>query len=493
MNSFDLVGTSAPKSLPIWVPPAGGLVGAAIVAFFVCRWPLVHSLSLGELIGSAVIDLLEVFLANAATVWSLSAIAPPTVAGNRRRLLLRTSLDALWLAPLSLFIHENSAWATAISAVLVASVVKSFRSLRDGLADPDESLSFSESRSPFGVAESSPDFWRQASGAGAALCVQTGAVAAFAEYPLTASILIGISSAVWTRSFARDTPPRGAPLDGPQYSLSSSSLSRAALIVSLAFLFTAAGMVRYLPHSYGIRGFGIPFQHQARREFPRGDPRGEPQRERTSGGLLAASSEGNSGIILWPKKPAYTKLVAPVPVLGITLLTSHRRAEPLVIPFGGVYWFFKAPDSHPPRTSRQEQGSPEVLNIRSTDRRPLSVEAHENFGSVIDMDCCSRIEIAIRNADRYPDTVSMELVLIDTTVRGKPSQSLGKVMVKSSRPWNIYDERPPASETLNFAIPARASIRRFDEVMVVFRLDAARADAGPKVAIDRFVLVPRGL
>jgi hypothetical protein len=87
----------------------------------------------------------------------------------------------------------------------------------------------------------------------------------------------------------------------------------------------------------------------------------------------------------------------------------------------------------------------------------------------------------------------MELVLIDTTVRGKPSQSLGKVMVKSSRPWNIYDERPPASETLNFAIPVRASIRRFDEVVVVFRLDSARADAGPKVAIDRFVLVPRGL
>jgi hypothetical protein len=67
------------------------------------------------------------------------------------------------------------------------------------------------------------------------------------------------------------------------------------------------------------------------------------------------------------------------------------------------------------------------------------------------------------------------------------------MMVKSTRPWTLYDERPPTSETLNFVIPAHASIRRFDEVMVVFRLDAARADAGPKIAIDRFVLVPRGL
>ena len=68
------------------------------------------------------------------------------------------------------------------------------------------------------------------------------------------------------------------------------------------------------------------------------------------------------------------------------------------------------------------------------------------------------------------------------------------MMVKSTRPWKLYDEpAKPVSETLNFVIPAHASIRRFDEVMVVFRLDAARADAGPKIAIDRFVLVPRGL
>ncbi len=35
----------------------------------------------------------------------------------------------------------------------------------------------------------------------------------------------------------------------------------------------------------------------------------------------------------------------------------------------------------------------------------------------------------------------------------------------------------------------RSSIRRFDEVMVVFRLDAAPADACPGIVIDGFVLV----
>jgi hypothetical protein len=118
------------------------------------------------------------------------------------------------------------------------------------------------------------------------------------------------------------------------------------------------------------------------------------------------------------------------------------------------------------------------------------MEAHENLGSMIDTDCCSRIQIGIRNADRYPETVSMELVLINSALRGKPSQSLGKMVVKSTRPWTLYGEHAATRETLNFVIPAHASIRRFDEVMVVFRLDAARADAGPKIAIDRFVLVP---
>ncbi len=207
-----------------------------------------------------------------------------------------------------------------------------------------------------------------------------------------------------------------------------------------------------------------------------------------------APDESDPGIVLWPETQTQTKLVAPTPVFGNALLTGHGSAKPLEIPFDGVYWFFKAPDQHPPRTSRQAHGSPELVNIRSTDRRPLLMEAHDHLGSMLDLDCCSRIQIAIRNADHYPETVSLELVLINTSMPGEPSQSLGTMMVKSTRPWKLYDEAAkPVSETLNFVVPQHASIRRFDEVMVVFRLDAARADAGPKIAIDRFVLVPRGL
>ena len=188
-----------------------------------------------------------------------------------------------------------------------------------------------------------------------------------------------------------------------------------------------------------------------------------------------------------------TKLVAPAPVIANDLLTSHRIANPLVIPFDGVYWFFKAPDLHPPRRSRQAHGSPELLNIHSTDRRPLSMEAHDNLGSLIDLNCCGKIQIAIRNADLYSETVSLELVLINSSLPGKPSQSLGRVVVKSKRTWNLDQEQASTQEMLSFVIPPHPTIQRFDEVKIVFRLDAFRADDGAKIAIDHFVLVPRGL
>jgi hypothetical protein len=420
-------------------------------------------------------------------VWGLCAIRPGTTRPDTRRLILRTSLDALWLAPLALFIRENSLWVMVIAALFATGAVKSFRLPRDPSeqSDREEALLLSP-RNSFGLPQSSA-FWQQASGAGATLCAEAGAIAAFAGYAFASAFLVGIASAVWTWSFTR-----GAETDRKQTPSSQFSL-RSLSMIALAIVIMAAGLIQYLPHSFRIRGFGVPSRHHARQRSPQGEGRGQPRHEKASGSD-AATGEGDPGIVLWPEKQTLTKLVAPAPVLGNGLLTNHRSAKPLEIPFEGVYWFFKAPDLHPPKTSLQAHGSPELLNIRSTDRRPLSMEAHEHLGSMLELDCCSRIQIAIRNADHYPETVSLELILINASMPGKPSQSLGRMMVKSTRPWKLYDEpSKPTSETLNFAIPAHAAIRGFDEVMVVFRLDAARADAGPKVAIDRFVLVPRGL
>lgn len=488
MSTFDLVGASAPKPFPKWLPPASGLLAALLVATFVSRLPLVHTLSPAEILALAVTNVVEVFLASAAVVWGLSAIRPRPAGVDTRRLILRTSLDALWLAPLALFFRENSVWAMVIAAVFVSRSVKSFRSLQYDMqrTNPEAPLLFLPP-SLLGVTQSSI-FTQQAAGAGATLCAEAGAIAGFAGYPLSSILLVGIASAVWTWSLTKGAQPNAGQAPSRQFS------SRPLSMIALAIVITVAGLIRYLPHSFRIRGFGVPSRYHARQGSPQGERHGQPGALRGFEHPGEAPSESDPGIVLWPESQTQTKLVAPTPVFGDALLTSRGSAKPLEIPFDGVYWFFKAPDLHPPKTSRQAHGSPELVNIRSTDRRPLQMEAHDHLGNMLNLDCCSRIQVVIRNADHYPETVSLELVLINTSAPGKPSQSLGTMMVRSTRPWRLYDDpAKPVSETLSFVIPTHASIRSFDEVMVVFRLDAARADAGPKIAIDRFVLVPRGL
>lgn len=498
MNTLNLLSASEERPITRWLPQTGGLLAAAVVAFTLCRPPLLHTLSWGEIVSAAVARVLAVFAASAATALVLYRLQAGTSAFNARRLALRTSLDALWLAPLALFIRENSAWTIAVAGVLTITVTRSLHLLQDPseLAQTEESPDLFLSLNTFGATESSSWFWRQLAAAGAALCAQTGALAGFAGFLFTAASLVAISSAVWTLSFTRDAIPDRAQ-----------STSRMLLAVAITVVLMVGGLIRYLPNPPQIGAGGVPSRHHSHRAVTRvtlrgeagsekasegGEQRGQPD-QKASEGSFAAVRDANSGVILWPKEQVYTKLVAPAPAVGNGLLNFNRSVKPLTISFNGVYWFFKAPDVQPPTTSRQTHGSPELLDIHSTDRHPLSMEAHENFGSMIDLDCCSRIQIAIRNADLYPETVSLELILVNSSLPGKPSLSLGTIRAKSTPSWRIYERPSPTSETLNFPIPANRSLHGFDEVVIVFRLAALRADDGAKIAIDHFVLVPRGL
>ena len=113
-----------------WLPPVGGLLAAAAVAFL-CGAPLspfaftrrTHRLCHRTSAGSA-----------------------PRKCGNRmgplrdsharstdiRGLVLQTSFNVLWLAPLALLIRENSPWTTSgdRTAVLLAGIVNSIRLLQ---------------------------------------------------------------------------------------------------------------------------------------------------------------------------------------------------------------------------------------------------------------------------------------------------------------------------------------------------------------------------
>ena len=492
MNMLDGLDASTPKPLFKWLAPAAGLFAAAVVACMGCLLPPPRGLSWTGLIASAAERVLLLFVISAATVSGLCLARPNGDKISSRRLAVRTSLDAVWLAPLALLICEKSVWAMAIAAVLAATATRSFHSLQD-LSDKTDAAH--PPLSPLtGSAFSLPDLSRwyrqQFSTVCAALCAEAGALAGFVGYPGVAAILVGTSSCVWTWSFTA-----GGRLRTQETRSAGNSVLRGVLPVGLAIIITVVGLTPYLRNMHNFGGVGVPSKGGSHHGFSSWKGQGEISRAKVSGTSLSQSdfSEAHSGIVLWPEKLTHTTLVAPAPLLGSSLLTSRHSTDPLVIPFNGVYWFFRAPDVRPPKGSREAHGSPEMFNTRSTDRRPLFMEAHQNLGTLIDLDCCSTIQVTIRNADRYPETVSLELILTNVSLPGKPSQSLGSIMVKSTRPWQLYGDRPSVGETLSFRIPGNSAIRRFDEVTIRFHLDPDRGDFGAKIAIERFTLIPQGL
>ena len=108
----------------------------------------------------------------------------------------------------------------------------------------------------------------------------------------------------------------------------------------------------------------------------------------------------------------------------------------------------------------------------------------------IDLNCCRQVQVEIRNADRYPGTVSLELYVMATDSPGSPSLSLGTLPVQSA-PDLKADPVQPVPELLQFSIPEDEALDACNELKVVFRRDRSRADKSARVAIERFVLVPK--
>ncbi|HEV2399058.1 MAG TPA: hypothetical protein VGS27_19085 [Candidatus Sulfotelmatobacter sp.] len=451
-----------------------GMLVAAIVAAISFGLPFGHSLSWSQLLG---IMLEQVFTVSVVCAATVSVLSPAILHKNKSEFLALVrlaSVTALWIAPLTLFMRENSFWSVPIAAPLAIAIAVSFDSAQDIFEIAPNSLliTLHADAAPlkrrFGLQKSIL----------AALAIQIGVLLALGGHIATGTFLAACSFTIWATAYSKAGGLRSPRKSSPLLTM----LVVAALMI--------AGLLHYLQHSYGSH---VVTAHRGLFPHP-SSGKHEKTRARfdtSQVGTPQSGSPGDQGIILWGEKRNLMKLIAPSPILPDAL--ANGNSNPLIIPFNGVYWFFKSPDEQPPAGSRQAHASPDAVEIRSTDHRPLSIEAHDHLANLINLDCCNRIQIAIRNADRYPDTVSLELVLANTSRPHSPWLSLGRTMVNSTREWKIYEKAAPVSETLTFAIPSHRSLRSFDEVTVVFFLDRARADAAARIAIDHFVLIPRGL
>ena len=149
-------------------------------------------------------------------------------------------------------------------------------------------------------------------------------------------------------------------------------------------------------------------------------------------------------------------------------------------------WLFR----RPPPNSYFRKGNPSTLSFSTTDHWPLLMEAHQKLDEPIDLNCCSQVQVEIRNADRYPGTISLELFVMANDPPGSVSRSLGSAPVQSVPDLN-RDPVAAVPETLQFAISEEDALNACNELKVVFRRDRSRADKSARVAIERFVLVPR--
>ena len=92
-----------------------------------------------------------------------------------------------------------------------------------------------------------------------------------------------------------------------------------------------------------------------------------------------------------------------------------------------------------------------------------------------------------------PERLRSAVILTNTTLPGKPSVFLGRSPVVSSHAIQFSINRPRVSEVLDFRVPENSKLRQFNQITVLFQPDPERALAGAKIAIQEFVLVPRGL
>jgi hypothetical protein len=205
-------------------------------------------------------------------------------------------------------------------------------------------------------------------------------------------------------------------------------------------------------------------------------------------GPTATSNNDYVGIVLWPP-PVKKETLPPLP--HPHSLATGGAAKPLIIPFDGQYWYFKAPSVRPGPHAHIARGKPTDVTVRSSDLAPLLMEAHQNLDNPIDLACCLEIEVAITNADTRPGKISLGLILTDSTSFDKPSRNLGSRPIVSSQATNIPLNREPAKEVLRFPIPRSSTTHRFNEITVVYIPAQERARGGAKVSIQSFTLIPK--
>jgi hypothetical protein len=474
--------------------PAAQMAGLALTGWFVWSASIAPRMArqpLPSLIREALEYSLLAWQWGAAVSIALYFAMPKRVRGNLVRTALATSSTAVWFAPATILLSSFSPSSLAAALVLVVSATRLlYDQWRQIYGDPEFAAGVVQS-GPFEPPRFHPLVRQVAPGLTVSFGIQAGILAVFTDYPLIAAAFFALAAAMLTlRLLIAGLWKVSQPANLPR------SVIGLVLTIILASGLTVTGLSPYGgadPHwdlAFRSRPGLLASARALLRAVFYGEKLGDADEPATSLDPTPASDQIEDdtfpGVILWPEIQPHTTLVAPLPALGGGLPLSPLN--PLSIPFAGEYWMFKPPYLRPPKHSFFRRGSPLALSFKTTDHRILHMEARQKLDEPVDPNCCSAIRVEVSNADRYPGTVSLELILLD----GPHPYTLGKAPLMSRPDLN---SRPvtPAREIVEFDIPRDLPARTFDQWKVIFHRRQLRIDRSARVSIERFVLVPRTL
>ena len=474
-GSYTLLGEGQPKSVigAVRFLVLAGLLNSLIAAFLLCRLPGSQRPLLIFLIGRGVIYVGIGALAGVAGAWlywkraSGATHLAPLI--SFRLFALTCAAAWLWVPSAVLLLRRDSPVASAVAAIGAAILAIGLRKTVPLPDSPHENVG--EQSAPkelFAETLATPP--RRVHGYVIALCIYAGAYALHDGSTMTACGLLALCGFIFTWEATLAPSRRSSYWDNRRAALRLARLSVPAVLVMVWALLAGIAHREHDAASAAAFAHGEDF---ARKVATVQNPDLGP--------------DGYESIILWPF-PEKKQIIPPVPAQPNLL--APGTSQPFVIRFNGPYWYFQ-PGRRPDSGAHEAQGTPLGVHIHSTNSIPLTIEAHQDLSVAIPLARCSAMELEIENRDNLPGAIALAVLVADSTAAGKPALYLGQQPLKSTQPDQFSLKTVAAYETLRFAIPPHADIRKFDRITVMLLPDIEHALVGPKIAIQQFALFPR--
>jgi hypothetical protein len=448
---------------PLILPMLGSILCTGIIASIVALPPSSATLTVRQLLVRAGFDLLIAACIHIVTVWSIWRLVRDYIEPSAGTLVIHIWAVVVWLSLITTLGAERSLWISCIVPWTCANAI-TYLNLWSRLPQDDEPAALADRN--FLLLPSAQPLWKTLLPYCITIVViQMGLACLTFGHPWSAAALISASLLLFLvrHPFVGGTPK------------SRHRFSRASLLQTAAvFFLISTALTPYLQKAYGLRSM---ISVLAIGPVPHARP----------ASTLALHSEYTGIILTVPAKPH--SLIKP-PSSFAQNDFSVPLSKPVVIPFDGVYWYFKAPDTRPQPNARMQQGDPIKATVSSTDHLELKMEAHQALSPSISGDCCHAIRVELLNGDDRTGAIQIEVLLSNTSAKSRSAISLGSIPIPSSELHHIPLDRAPVPESLRFRIPAAARGRRFDEITVVLKPGSERNLGNSKIAVQDFVLIP---